>query len=459
MRLALILSTLACLLASATPAGAALVVVRFHDGAPGLGAHTATAPTYHTRVVHVRRLGPALRRLRARRDVEYAVPDVSAHAADFIPDDPGRGRTPGGWAKVQWNFTGPFGVGAPGAWSNLIADGRPGGKGVVVAVLDTGVAYSSRNDGKLSPDLRQTHFVAGWDFVHNDPYAQDVNGHGTHVASTIAESTNNGIGLTGLAYGASIMPVQVLDSHGDGGAATIARGVRFAADHGAQVINLSLEFSPGVTAGQIPELIDALDYAHRKGVFIAAASGNEASTSIAYPAKTSVVVSVGSTTEHGCVSDFSNGGRNLDIVAPGGGSDAELPDDPNCHPDAPPGHDIYQETIMGAPDHRRFGIPGGYAGTSMATPHVAAAAALVIASGVLGPDPSPDAIKARLLSTARPLGSPHDHVDYGAGLLDAAAATAPIATPTTPTTPTTPATPTTPTTATTPATTPKPATR
>ncbi len=399
MRLALILSTAACLLAAASPASAA--------------GH-----------------------------------EPIAHIAGFSPNDPGRGITPGGWAKVQWNFAGPFGVNAPTAWDNLIAAGHPGGKGVVIAVLDTGAAYSHRNGGRYSPDLRGTHFVAGYDFVHHDPYAQDVNGHGTHVTSTIAESTNNGYGLTGLAYGASIMPVQVLNNRGDGGAATIAKGVRWATDHGAKIINLSLEFSPGVTASQIPELVSALEYAHNQGVFIVGASGNEASMSIAYPAKTSVVMSVGSTTEHGCVSDFSNGGRNLDIVAPGGGDDAELADDPNCKPTGHAGHDIFQVTIEGAPGNRRFGIPGGYAGTSMAAPHVAAAAALVIASGVIGDDPSPDAIKARLMSTARPLGSPDDKVNYGAGLLDAGAATTPpVTTPVplptpVPTTPTTPAPPT-----------------
>ena len=104
---------------------------------------------------------------------------------------------------------------------------------------------------------------------------------------------------------------------------------------GPTIINLSLEFSPGVTASQIPELSSALQYAHRKGVFIVGASGNEASTSIAYPARTSVVMSVGSTTEHGCVSDFSNGGRNLDIVAPGGGADARAARRPQLPPQRP----------------------------------------------------------------------------------------------------------------------------
>jgi serine protease len=387
-------------------------------------ARAASHGADRTRVLHVRDVRAALTALRRRPDVEYAVPDVRARAAGFIPNDPGRGATPSDWQSVQWNFDGPFGVNAPDAWANLIADGRPGGLGVKIAVLDTGVAYANRGKFRKSPDLAQTHFIKGYDFVSRDPYANDHNGHGTHVASTIAESTNNGIGLTGLAYGASIMPVRVLDDHGEGDASDIADGVRFAVKHGAQVINLSLEFSTDVTAHEIPELIDALAYAHHKGVFLVGASGNEAHRSVAYPARANYVVSVGATTEHGCQSDFSNEGTGLDISAPGGGSDALIEGDPDCHPADPPGHDIFQVTLEGT-TNRRFGIPSGYEGTSMAAPHVAATAALVIASGVIGPQPTPKQIELRLKATARDLGAPGYDTRYGAGLLDAAAATAP----------------------------------
>jgi serine protease len=132
------------------------------------------------------------------------------------------------------------------------------------------------------------------------------------------------------------------------------------------------------------------------------------------------VLSVGATTEHGCVADYSNAGRSLDLVAPGGGPDADMPHDPLCHPNLRSGRNIAQMTFTSSV--RRFGIPSDYSGTSMATPHVSAAAALVIASGVIGAHPSPDAIIRRLKDTARPLG-PSRH--YGAGLLDAAAATTP----------------------------------
>ncbi len=375
-------------------------------------------------------LGHALVRLRAHSDVEWAVPDYVAHASEVaipnnvaIPDDVGNTAEAGGWQQLQWNFTGPFGVNALQAWANVAADQAPGGRGVTVAVLDTGVAYANRGPFKISPDFTRSEFVRGYDFVGHDPYPNDRNGHGTFVAATIGEQTNNSTGVTGLAFGARIMPVRVLDTEGEGEASTIAEGVRFAVDHGAQVINLSLEFSPGVTAGDIPELIDALRYAHRHRVIVIAAAGNEGHTAVAYPARAPDVVSVGATTEHGCLAAYSNDGSGLTLVAPGGGPDADLTGDPNCEPERP-GRDIFQMTFTGN-SPRRFGLPSGYEGTSMATPHVAATAALIIASGVLGHHPTPAQIAARLRATARRIGGGGDERLYGAGLLDAAAATAP----------------------------------
>jgi serine protease len=408
--------------AGATPPRARAAAARH---APGLDPVVGAA---RTRLLHLApgvSVASALERMRRRRDVVWAGPDYLAHVAGrWIPNDPGVGHAAGDWQQQQWNFAGLFGVNAPEAWANVAAVGAPGGKGVVVAVLDTGVAYATRGPFRRSPDLARFGFVRGYDFVANTSFPNDRNGHGTFVASTIAEATNNRYGLTGLAFGARIMPVRVLDSQGEGDASTIAKGVRFAVKHGAQVINLSLEFSSNVTASDIPDLIGALHYARRRGVLVVAAAGNEGHSAIAYPARTPDVIAVGATTEHGCLATYSNDGSGLTLVAPGGGADATLPGDPNCYPERPPGRDIYQVTFIGS-SPRRFGVPSGYEGTSMAAPHVAATAALIIASRVLGRHPTPAQIIARLRATARKLGGGGDEGLYGAGLLDAAAATAP----------------------------------
>lgn len=371
-------------------------------------------------------LDATLAKLRREKDVVWAVPDYVAHASSVsIPNDPGpTGDTPGGWQPVQWNFDGTYGINAPQAWANVAADGAPGGAKVIVAVLDTGVAYANRGKYRRSPDFNKYSFVQGHDFIDRTPYANDHNGHGTFVAGTIAEATNNRYGLTGLAYAARIMPVRVLDSAGEGDASVIAEGVRFAVNHHAQIINLSLEFSSDVGASDIPELIEALRYAYRHNVLVVAAAGNEGSTIIPYPARAGHVIAVGATTEHGCLASYSNDGRGITLVAPGGGPDASLSDDPNCNPELPSGRDIFQMTFTG-PSPRVFGFPNGYEGTSMATPHVSATAALIIAAGILGRKPTVAQLTARLKDTARKLGGPQDQGLYGAGLLNAAAATAP----------------------------------
>jgi serine protease len=408
--------------------------------ASSAGAEDPSALAPHTRLLRLRAgvdVSAALARLRRQRDVLWAVPNYVARTSAVpvtstppapsalpVPNDPGPpGGAPGGWEQLQWNFIGQYGVNALQAWANVAADGAPGGKGVVVAVLDTGVAYANRGQFLRSPDFSPHEFVKGYDFVAHNAYPNDHNGHGTFVAGTIAEETNNGIGVTGLAFGARIMPVRVLDSAGEGDASVIAEGVRFAVDHGARVINLSLEFTAGVTASDIPELIDALRYAYSRGVLVVAAAGNEAHDEIPYPAHAPHVIAVGATTERGCLATYSNYGTGITLVAPGGGTDAELPEDPNCKPGLP-GADIYQETFTGT-SSRQFGLPADYEGTSMATPHVAATAALIIASGVLGPNPTPAQLTARLIATATKLGVPADSSRYGAGLVNAAAATAP----------------------------------
>jgi serine protease len=271
--------------------------------------------------------------------------------------------------------------------------------------------------------------------VDRDADPSDENGHGTHVASTIGERTNNGLGVTGLAYGAQIMPVRVLDEDGAGDGVDITAGIRYAVRHGADVINLSFEFDDGlrqVRASEIPDVLAALRYAYRHRVLVVAAAGNQARRALAYPARSPYTMAVGATTEHACLADYSNIGRGLDIVAPGGGADDT--NDPACPVGARAGRDIFQMTFPWASGYdsprasssfRRFGLPSGFVGTSMASPHVAATAAMVVASSVIGRNPSPRKLMLRLQATAIDAGVAGHDRRYGAGRLDAAAATDP----------------------------------
>ncbi|HUA11605.1 MAG TPA: S8 family serine peptidase [Solirubrobacteraceae bacterium] len=397
-------------------------------GAPaGIASVGGAGPARVVRVPAEADSGAQLRRLRAEPDVRWAVRDYIAHtsSAPFVPDDPGLAHTPGGWAQAQWNLTGQYGVDAEEAWGNLIADREAGGRGVTVAVLDTGVAYANRGPYRRAPDFARRTFVQGYDFVSHNRYPNDRNGHGTFVAAEIAEQANNGVGLVGLAYGVKIMPVRVLNRLGEGEASEIAEGVYYAVRHGARVINMSLEFPPGVQASDIPELAEAVRYAHRRGVFVVAAAGNEHVATVDYPAHLPGVVAVGATTEHGCLAEYSNFGRGLTLVAPGGGGDMAVPDDSDCMPEGPLGRELLQVTFFGSLRH--FTYSHGMEGTSMAAPEVSAAAAMVIASRVLGRHPSPAQITERLKQTAHKFGIPNEARYFGAGLLDAAAATAPRA--------------------------------
>jgi serine protease len=416
--------------AAAAPHVPGEIIVRYASGpprhAPIAGATMARVTGGPSRVVRLPKgesVAAALRRLRHQPGVLYAEPNYIAHeAAPFIPDDPGRTATPAGWEAVQWNFLPQTGIDAPDAWANVAAVGHPGGKGVKIAVLDSGIAYKRWGRFRRSPDFNHTHFIHGRDFVSPGTPPVDRNGHGTHVTGTIAESTNNGIGLTGIAYRASIMPVRVLDHQGYGNVSTIARGIRYAARQGVQIINLSLVFPADVLGSEIPDILHALRYAHSKGVLVVAASGNDGEQTVAYPARSTDVLSVGATTDDMCLADYSNGGAGLGLVAPGGGPDSDVTGEANCRPGAI-GRDVYQMTYAGSA--RRFGLPAGYQGTSMAAPHVTGAAALVIASGIIGPHPTPALVTQRLQHTARDLGPPGPDQFYGAGMVDAGAATNP----------------------------------
>jgi serine protease len=373
--------------------------------------------------------------LRSDPRVLYAVPNYIATAsatkgAPFEPDDSGAleggpeaSSATGGWAYKQWNFlspeadgtglpTSPGGIGAVGAWRNLIEAGRPGAVGVVVAVLDSGIAYRSQGSRfRRSPDFGPSQFVPGYDFVDGDRVPLDESGHGTHVAGTIGERTDNGVGLTGLAYGAKLMPVRVLDAEGLGNAFDIAKGIRFAVAHHAQVINMSFNFDCGK---RVPLVDEALREAYEQGVVTVASVGNLGSEAcVSAPATGPRVIGVGGTTEGGCLGEYSLAGAGVDVVAPGGGV-------PKSGCPSVAARPIYQVTLRaGSTDS--FGIPVDYVGTSMAAAHVSGVAAMLLASRRINPVLSPEArvraVAKHLRKTARDLGLPR--VQQGAGLIDA----------------------------------------
>lgn len=377
----------------------------------------------------------AVRYLRANPKVAYANPDYLARASDlWNPVDPGSFGGAHGWRVDQWNFLAPIiappvlslgGASIQGAWQNLRNAGSPGGQGVTVAVLDTGIAY--RNQGSKfarDPDLPSaSRFPKPKDFVGGNRQSLDENGHGTHVASTIAQATNNGKGLTGIAYGAALMPVRVLNRQELGTAGGIAQGIRYAVQNGADVINLSLEFAPAVKqCSQIVGVCEALQQAASRGVVVVAAAGNRHRSAVAYPARAAGVIAVGANTYRGCLADYSNYGTGVSLVAPGGGSDTrDNTQNPNCDP-AGPGYAIRQFSLnpqaAAQGNFRKFGIVG-LKGTSMAAAHVSGTAALLLAEH---PGWTPSDVQGRLKGCATLPGASQY---YGAGLLDAAKATSP----------------------------------
>lgn len=363
--------------------------------------------------------------------VEYATPNYIARISGWTPNDPGvnppkQGRS-GAWRSKQWNFLPCLsfchegaspglqslgGINVPRAWSQLRKTGRPGARGVKVAVLDTGVAY--RDHGKryrIDPDFDPKTFLPGYDFVDRDRLPLDRNGHGTFVTSTIAQDTDNGRGLTGIAYGAKVIPVRVMDTNGFGTTANVIKGIRWATDHGARVISMSLNFACGAT---IPPLEEALRYAHSKGVTLVGSGGNKgAQTCPSLPATSSRVISVGGTTESGCVADYSFRSAAIDLAAPGGGSTRK-----GC-PSRKKNRPILQVAMIDQ-DPAQFGIEPGWKGTSMAAAHVAGAAAMVLASDVLEGKKGPSQVRKRLIETARlPAYAKDDPASgMGAGIID-----------------------------------------
>jgi serine protease len=322
-----------------------------------------------------RTLLKALRRS-SLMDVMEAIEPNFEYRTLAVPNDPDYGK--------QWNLRS---INVEAAWRETQ------GAGITVAVIDTGITPV--------PDLEGTRFAEGYDFVGDRTEALDDNGHGTHVAGTIAQTTNNNYGVAGIAYNATLMPIKVLDRNGSGTVADIAEAIRFAADNGADVINMSLG-----GFGESRALEDAIAYAHQKNVVLVAAAGNANTNSAAFPARYPDVIAVSALDAAGVKAPYSNFGAGVDLAAPGGSRDPSNPDSI--------ANGILQETIdpeTGAASWRSL------QGTSMAAPHVSAVAALLKAVGI----DEPNEITAILKTSARSVqDDPLNH--YGAGQLDAGAA-------------------------------------
>jgi serine protease len=342
----------------------------------------------------------------ANSNVEYAEANYVAYAMK-APNDELYFR--------QWNLYNDAygGINVESAWAVST------GSGVVVAILDTGIAYENYSEKspagsnviyQQAPDLAGTFFVAGYDFVNRDEHPNDdsVSAHGTHIAGTIAQNTNNGIGAAGVAFDAYLMPVKVLNSLGVGTYANIAEGIIWATENGAHVINLGF-------GGNEPSMAleQAIAYSYNRGVTLIAAAGNDGTGGVSYPAAyDDYVIAVGATRYDETLAYYSNFGLSLDLVAPGG--DLNVDQDGDDYTDG-----ILQQTYK----TDGFGtISWGYSfmeGTSMAAAHVSGVAALLIANGNAA---SPAEIRQALESTAEDKDVTGWDIRYGWGIVDAFAA-------------------------------------
>jgi serine protease len=282
----------------------------------------------------------SLAALRSDPRVESVEPNA-LFAATFVPDDPK--------FQDQWHMSR---VGAERAWELSC------GRGVTVAVIDTGVACFDKGPFTKGTDLSGTRCVGGYNYVAKNTDAYDDHGHGTHVAGTIAQTTNNGIGVAGLADCANLMPIKVLSARGSGTSADVAEGIRFAADHGAQIINMSLG---GPMRSSVIE--SAVKYVINKGVLVIAAAGNSG-RSVGFPAAYDGVLAVSASDRNDNIAWFSSRGPQVGIAAPGVA--------------------VMQQTVCEG-GKNKCEVFGVFNGTSMAAPHVAGAAAMVMGQGITEP--------------------------------------------------------------------------
>jgi serine protease len=284
-------------------------------------------------------LSEAMRRLKSMPNVEDVSPNWVSHSK-YYPNDP--------YYDYQTNFTQ---IDVESAWD--LSDGS----GVMVAVIDSGFRTAGMED-------EPRHLLSGYDFWGNDSNVRDYIGHGTHVANTVAERTGNNIGAAGLAFEASILPIKVFPDWDEGAYEDdIIDGIYWAVDQGAEVINMSLGGGDYVSQSN-----SACNYARDQNVVIFAAAGNDGVAPIEYPAAYDSVVAVGSSRPHNpgsypSRSDFSNYGSDLDILAPG--------------------EEIVQETFDPSTGDIGYYM---FDGTSSASPHAAAVAALMISNGAYDAD-------------------------------------------------------------------------
>lgn len=276
--------------------------------------------------------------------VIYAESDEIVELTDTIPNDP--------YFSQQWALAK---IQAPQAW-----DITRGASSIVVAIVDTGVDLNH-------PDLanKLTSSSTWYDFGNGDTSPQDTHGHGTHVAGIVAAQSNNGVGVAGIGWETRIMPVKVFpDYSGSATWSAVAQGIRWATDHGANIINLSLgSYSPSQTVQ------DAIAYANNKGVLVVAAAGNGNTSSPLYPAALAQSVAVASTNNNDQKSGFSNFGEWVDVSAPGSEIYSTCWNDTYCY----------------------------LSGTSMASPYVAGLGSLVLARN---PSLSPLQLRGIIQSTA-----------------------------------------------------------
>ena len=315
----------------------------------------------------------------------------------------------------QWNFDNSVnrGLSMIDVW-----DISNAGEGTIVAVIDTGIAYESYGPYVMAPDFSSTQFVQGYDFINDDTHPNDDQGHGTHVAGTIAQSTNDSYGTAGMAFNTALMPLKVLNAEGIGSMVELIESFNYIL-HGpdnmpdsgdeidVNVINMSLSF--GLYDINDTVFNAAIEAAYMKGIVIVAASGNDAATDfVSHPANHPYVIAVGATDFYKNVTAYSNKGPELELTAPGGSGIVFITEGDYVTLDA-----ILQQSFYS--DDPTFFDWFWLVGTSMATPHVSATAALVKEAN---PNLLAAEIRTILQETAEDRGLAGRDASYGYGIVN-----------------------------------------